>query len=187
MVIRTPQLFFITMALAAPALAENEQLTNTEFNTVISEVCLFSSVDAQSSVPANVSETEDGLLISFEEVVDPNTAELRPFALNISLIATCNFKHQVVVRSLNGGLLNEQTSSEEGGFSNRADYSVNASWANETANFQTSGAAGEGIGIDVSGGYSGRMDINLGSSTNSLPLISGDYSDAILIEISNSL
>lgn len=187
MVIRAGTLFCVLGSISLSSSADEQQFSFTDVVTSVPQNCLFMSLDTQSTIPARVTDSEDGLLISLGDIVDPETAELQPFAINISVEASCNFKHQVVVRSLNGGLQNSSSQTEGSGFSNRADYTVDASWADEDAQFQTSGAPGEGIGIDVGGGFAGRLDLGIGSVGNINPLTSGEYADAILIEISSAL
>jgi hypothetical protein len=93
----------------------------------------------------------------------------------------CNHAHAFSISTKSGGL---QTGARAEGFSSHVDYSVTASWAS-SVNLQTSGVPGQTTPESItSGAFAGNLelDITVGSNgANGLPLLSGAYSDNLLV------
>lgn len=176
----------LSLALcSSAALADVEQITSSVLNGEMIERCLFDPLDPVSSGGAEIRQSDDGLTVNFNSIVDPETAEVVPFGLMISFDVSCNFPHTVSIRSNSGGL-QSSTPAQTDQFSDRADYNVDASWAGGAAGFLTTGTPGEGVGMTVGGLNAGRFDIQIGSASSETPLVSGDYSDTLVIEITST-
>lgn len=170
---------------AGSANAEPAQLTDTRIEGSIIENCIFDVVPTGGAGGVNISTTENGLSVNFNSIADPETAELVPFGLIVSLDMTCNFAHTVTIRSASGGLQASDPSNSDS-FTDRADYTVEAQWAGQSAGFSTSGTPGEGAGLQIGGLNAGRFDLEIGSAASSLPLVAGDYTDTLIIEIAGT-
>ena len=173
------------LIMAGSANAEPVQRTDTRFEGSIIENCIFDAVPAGSGGGVNIATTENGLSVNFNSIADPETAELVPFGLIVSLDMTCNFAHTVTIRSVSGGLQASDPSNSDT-FTDRADYTVEAQWAGQSAEFSTSGTPGEGAGLQIGGLNAGRFDLEIGSAASSLPLVAGDYTDTLIIEIAGT-
>lgn len=174
---------FVGFAVDADATPTQQSDAFIQGNIV--ENCIFDDVSGDGADGVNISQTETGLSVNFNTIVDPETAELVPFGLIISLNMTCNFAHTVRVRSASGGLQASDPSNSDS-FTDRADYTVEAQWAGQSAGFSTSGTPGEGAGLQIGGLNAGRFDLEIGSAASSLPLVAGDYTDTLIIEIAGT-
>ncbi|MFC6199508.1 hypothetical protein [Ponticaulis profundi] len=180
---RTLILALISQLCPVLAVAQESDIELARLDGVVPDLCQFGEMSVLGDADASIAQTDDGIAITLASIVDPETAEPIPYGLSIQFAAQCNFAHQVSIRSIFGGLLNDDGSGSDG-FSNRSDYSVSARWADESFDYTTSGMRGEGIGVSVSGVRSGDFQIEINSVPTSTPLISGDYSDQIIIEVS---
>lgn len=101
--------------------------------------------------------------------------------------AACNTPSRLQLTSQSGAVL--RTGAPPAGFTNQINYSASAGFSSATATLNTAttaGAAGpeSGTAVSTSGTTpSGSLSLTITPQANSLPLISGSYSDTLRITI----
>lgn len=98
----------------------------------------------------------------------------------------CNAPSTLQLTSLTGGVKN--ATSPGSGFTNIIDYQATATWNSVTASLDTSavgGAAGNesGTGQAVATANSGALTVQITPLANTLPLITGSYSDTLRVTL----
>ncbi|HEY1750669.1 MAG TPA: hypothetical protein VGG29_05365 [Caulobacteraceae bacterium] len=116
-------------------------------------------------------------------MVDPSTARTQSVVGVVQFQVLCTGAHTLKVTSASGGLVNTTTTTTAGGFSTRADYSLQAAWAGASRSLTTSGSAAS---LDLSGAdsASGALTVTVTVPSGEGPLVAGAYQDVISIDLS---
>ncbi|WP_067732982.1 hypothetical protein [Novosphingobium naphthalenivorans] len=121
--------------------------------------------------------------ITITQLVDNQTAMARPTSIELDFPVVCNSSHSVVVRSNNGGLLRsgaQAGSTAGGGFSEFLPYQVAIDWAGMNLVRQSDAGTAS---IASSDPARGDMAIRISTPAGGGPLVAGEYSDAIVVEL----
>lgn len=152
---------------------------------VVPSSCRLSPATAGSGA-SNVTFTDHGGAASDVTVnllVDPNTARTQSAVGVVQFQVLCTGAHTLTVSSTSGGLVNTSTSASGGGFENRANYSLQASWDGKTRTLTTNGAKAS---LDLSGldSATGPLIVTVTVPPGEGPLVAGAYQDTINIDLS---
>ncbi|MBS0243643.1 MAG: hypothetical protein JSS20_15815 [Proteobacteria bacterium] len=98
----------------------------------------------------------------------------------------CNAPSTLQLTSLSGGVKNATTPGS--GFTNIIDYQATATWNSVTASIDTSTVAGAtgseaGTAQSVATSNSGNLTVSITPLANSLPLVTGSYSDTLRVTL----
>lgn len=177
----------IAAALALPAAAQAQELTRAtqrlELAAVAPVACVISSPTVTSQSNASFASTSASSgQVSITELVDGQNATSRPSSIELSLPVVCNASHRVRVSSANGGLLRAGGSAvaRPGGFQEYLTYNVGIDWAGQSAVLETSR---RDTSIDSNQPGKGDMVIRIATPAGSGPLVAGQYSDSIVVEV----
>ncbi len=154
-------------------------------------VCTLAAPQISQSTNITISGgTAIQIVLNVPALVDEKTAQLRPGSVSLTANLICNRSHSLRIVSGNGGL-RPQTGGDTPagtGFANRIDYTVNASWGGATAQLQTSGVGGAATPeVQSPGAYAGNLVLQVSineSGAGHLPLVAGNYTDALTITLS---
>lgn len=179
------------LAIAAvPALAQGVATASQEFEMLgdAPAACVLNSPTASGTVNASFSATSASAgQISITELVDPQTAMPRQSAIQLSLPAVCNTSHRVTVRSSNGGLLRAggQASNRQsaGRFGDFLIYSFGIDWAGQSLVRPSDAGLVE---IDSTQPRDGEILLRVTTPEGGGPLVAGQYSDSIVVEVQAS-
>jgi hypothetical protein len=116
-------------------------------------------------------------------LVDPATAKTKAAVGTVQFQVICTGAHTLTVSTGSGGLINTTTSATGAGFSNRADYTLQAAWDGASRSLTTSGSAAS---LDLSGSDSvtGALTVTVTVPSGQGPLVAGAYQDTISIDLS---
>lgn len=177
-------LVLLCVAFAGSANAEPAREARASLGGPVDPVCLFSGLTGTGSDGTSIVVLPSGAAVEFRRFVDPITALPLPLTLNIVFTSTCNFAHRVTLSSRDGGLARVGGGAPSLGFAFLRNYSAGLAWAGGTSQFTTSGTAGEGTGFNVLGANVGGFDLNVSAPSGATPLLAGDYTDVLTIQVS---
>ncbi len=177
----------IAAALALPAGAQAQELTRAtqrlEMAGVAPVACVISqpTVSNQSNASYSATGTSSGQ-VSITELVDGQNATSRPSSIELSLPVVCNASHRVRISSANGGLMRAggSPSARPGGFQEFLSYRVGIDWAGKSTELLTSRLSTD---IDSNQPGKGEMVIRIATPAGGGPLVAGQYSDSIVVEV----
>jgi hypothetical protein len=123
--------------------------------------------------------------INITQMVDPSTAEPLAVSINLALPIICNSAHSLVVTASNGGLTRiggiAGNTSLAGGFREFLPYQVNAVWAGQSVTADTQSRTP--VNIKVSDGSAGQLSLSIVVPAGGAPLVAGNYSDSLVIQL----
>ena len=141
------------------------------------------SVTGAVNARFSASSTSTGQ-IAITELVDPQTANSRAASINLSFPAVCNASHRVSVRSGNGGLLraggNPANRAGGGNFGEFLTYAVGLEWAGATLSRDSDAGT---LQVDAGRPATGEIVVKVNTPGDGGPLIAGQYSDSIVVEV----
>jgi hypothetical protein len=126
-----------------------------------------------------------GSEIDFNDFVDPNTGKLNASHAQIAFPIICTGAQTLTVTTQNGGLTNTSVASAVNGFAARADYTLEASWANATRSLQTGGTAAS-LDLSQTTPQSGQLVLSFTLIPGDRPLEAGSYDDAIVVQVNTA-
>ncbi|HOB12755.1 MAG TPA: hypothetical protein PK680_06130 [Novosphingobium sp.] len=187
---KLPFLFAATLAglgLAVPGLAQAQDLTTAsqrlELAAVAPVACVISTPSVTNQSNASYASTGSASgQVSITELVDGDDATSRASSIELNLPVVCNASHRVRISSANGGLLRAGGSAagRSGGFQEFLAYQVGIDWAGQSAQLQTTS---RDTSIDANQPGKGEMVIRIATPAGGGPLIAGQYSDSIVVEV----
>lgn len=121
--------------------------------------------------------------ISISQFVDPVTAITREASIDLTLPVVCNASHRVEVRSDNGGLLRAGASSTAltpGGFREFTAYRYRLDWTGRTLEQASDSGPGS---LATERPARGDITLRLTTPQGVGPLVAGQYSDVLVIEV----
>ncbi len=177
-------LVLLSISFAGSAYAEPAREARASLGGPVSPVCLFSGIAATGSEGTSIVVLPNGAAVEFRRFVDPDTALPLPLSLSVAFTSTCNFAHRVTLSSRDGGLIRVGGGTVSPGFAFLRNYSVGLAWAGRNSQFNTTGTAGEGTGFDILGANVGGFDLTVSAPASATPLLAGDYTDVLTIQVS---
>ena len=179
--------YVIAAALAMPAAAQAQELDRATQRLELAANAPVACIVSQPSVggQANatfISTSASSGQVNITEFVDPVNATSLASSIELSLPMVCNASHSVRVSSANGGLLRggavSRTSSE--GFSEFLPYNVGVDWSGRSVDLLTTNNTAD---LAVSDPGKGDITIRIATPAGSGPLIAGQYTDSIVVEV----
>lgn len=176
----------IAAALALPAGAQAQELTRAsqrlELAGVAPVACVISppTVGSQSNASFSTTGASSGQ-VSITEFVDGQNASSRASSIELNLPLVCNASHRVRVSSTNGGMRRAgSTGAGQGGFAEYLAYTVGIDWSGQSVQLLTSN---NNANIDMGQPGKGQMTIRIATPAGGGPLVAGQYSDSIVVEV----
>lgn len=181
-----PVLIAATLALPASQAQAQEidrAIQQLEMSGLAPVACVISqpSVGAQTNASFSPTGAASGQ-VNITEFVNPQDASSRASAIELNLPLVCNASHSVRVTSSNRGLLRAGASGTgpSGGFAQYLPYTVGLDWSGQSINLLTSNSAAS---INASQPGRGEMIIRIATPAGGGPLVAGQYSDSIVVEV----
>lgn len=180
------KLAILTVAvLALPASAQAQELNRAsqrlEMAAEAPVACVISQpvVGNQSNASFAATSTSSGQ-VNITQLVDAQSAQPRASSIELSLPVVCNASHRVRVTSTNGGLRRAGATGRSGGFQEYLAYQVGIDWSGQTVDFST---ANNNATLDASQPAKGTLVIRIATPAGGAPLVAGQYSDSIVLEV----
>lgn len=179
--------FLIAAALALPTAAQAQELTRgtqrLELAAVAPVACVISqpTVGAQSNASFSATGAASGQ-VNITQFVDPVNARPQPSSIELNLPLVCNASHRIRITSSNGGLLRAGASGRNrgGAFAEFLAYNVDVDWSGQSVQLLTSN---NNANINRNAPGKGAMTIRIATPAGSGPLVAGQYSDSIVVEV----
>lgn len=140
---------------------------------------------AAASDAVNAVFTPDGQgggTIAITQLVDPQTAEPRASSVDLTLPATCNAAHRLVISSADGGLFRAGGARGNrlgnGGFADVMPYSVDVEWGGASSG--GSSDAGTILALDRAATH-GELRLRVATAPGGGALTAGNYADSITL------
>lgn len=177
----------IAAILAIPAGAQaqdtNRASQRLELAAVAPVACVISQPTVGNQTNASFSATSSASgQVSITQFVDPQNATALPSSIELNLPVVCNSSHSVRVTSSNRGLLRDGAGSaaQPGGFAEFLAYQVGIDWSGQSVELQT----GNGnASINASQPGKGDVTIRIATPAGGGPLVAGQYTDSIVVEV----
>lgn len=178
----------IAAALLVPAsAAQAQELTRAtqrlELAAIAPVACVMSqpTVGSQSNASFSTTGANSGQ-VNITEFVDPQNASSRASSIELNLPLVCNASHRVRITSTNGGLLRAGASGtgQGGAFREFLAYTVGVDWSGQSVELLTSN---NNANISASEPGKGEMTIRIATPAGGGPLVAGQYSDSIVVEV----
>jgi len=176
----------ILSGLPALVPAAAQSTTETTRRLVLSAqaqpACVISAPTAEGGV--NATFTSQGATsgeIAIGQLVDPVSATAQASAIAIDLPVICNTSHVLTVRSANGGLARGGVvAPATGAFREFLPYRVSVDWAGQAlAQASDAGTAQLAVATPAQG----TARIGFATTAGGDPLVSGQYTDALIVEL----
>ena len=123
--------------------------------------------------------------ITITQLVDQTTAQPTAATINLSLPIICNSAHTLTVTTSNGGLARVggagRNAVETNGFREFLPYSVQAVWAGQSVNGDSTKTPP--VNIVVPDGAAGQLSLTVAVPSGGDPLVAGTYSDSLVIQL----
>lgn len=182
--------FLIAAGLALPTAAQAQELDRSvqrlELAASAPVACVISPANVGTQTNASfVSTSASSGQVNITEFVDPVNATSRASSIELNLPMICNSSHSVRVSSANGGLLRAGAVSRtaDGGFSEFLPYNVAVDWSGRTVDLLTTNNTAD---IAASDPGKGEMTIRIATPAGTGPLVAGQYTDSIVVEVQPS-
>lgn len=177
----------VAVALAFPAAGQAQELNRAaqrlELAANAPVACVISppSVGNQANASFAATSASSGQ-VNITEFVDPANATSRASSIELNLPMVCNASHSVRISSANGGLLRAGAAGRAGtgAFAEFLAYNVGVDWSGRSVNLLTSDNTAT---IAASDPGKGEMTIRIATPAGSGPLVAGQYSDSIVVEV----
>lgn len=185
--------------LASPALAAPSAEQVITINGVAPNVCTLAAPTVNGAITGNLA--VNGSNVTVTGLFDTADATMDAGSVGLRFAGMCNYAHNVSLRSSNGYLYNTTTTTAPlgGAFVRRVGYQANFSWAGQsvsnaipdatsTASAGTQGSAVVSPNTAIAGANAGNLDVTLNfASSGSTPVVAGNYSDTLTVQIGADL
>ncbi len=173
-------------SLPIPAFAQSQPQPVTGHLDIIGEApaaCLMKSPAGASGTNASFDPVSSGTgRIRIDQLASLNDATPLAAAIRVELPVICNAPHRIVLRSGNGGLRREgATVANVAPFRQLLPYRLGVRWGTDQTERGTDDGAP--ITIDASGARSGDLAVLFTLASGGAPLVAGNYTDEIVLEI----
>ena len=173
---------FVCAASIAAAQTQNTAQQRVDLAGTAPSVCKMDAPhsggggNVQFSVSSN-----NAAELDFRALANPTTALAQAAQVSVSFPVICTGAHSLTVSSTNGGLTNP--SPPAAGFATRVDYALTAQWAADQKQFQTVGSP-TSLNLSESDGVAGDLTVAIAIANGALPLVSGSYTDQVVVQFS---
>ncbi|EJL22140.1 hypothetical protein PMI01_05025 [Caulobacter sp. AP07] len=123
-------------------------------------------------------------VVRFTQFVDPQTAQPRAASISLAFPVVCNSAHRLTVRTDGTGLTRATGAAPAPGFRDRLGFQLSADWAGARA--VGSSAALTPIDLRTANGAAGQMNLVVDVAGGGAPLVAGDYSGTLVVELEAS-
>ncbi len=172
-------------ATASPTVEEGTRLGGsvTDMCRLAAPIAVGGGVNASFvNVGTGASQVQISTLASDEDAV------LNPASISLDFNATCNYAHSVTLQSQKGGLKNEDPSATGGtGFRLLAGYAATLIWGGISQDLNIAGAPGVNTVLNQGGATHGILSLLIQIPGGGDPLVSGAYSDLLVLEFGSAL
>jgi spore coat protein U-like protein len=184
MMIRTLPLVLLFLSAAGVAAAQTQD-TSQQRVLLAGNAPSVCKMDAPTSggggtVQFSVS-SSNAAELNFQALANPTTAVAQAAQVTVSFPVICTGAHSLTVSSTNGGLTNPALPAT--GFATRVDYALTAQWAADQRRFQTVGSP-TSLNLTESDGVAGNLTVAIAIANGVLPLVSGAYTDQVVVQFS---
>ena len=178
---------------AGSALAAPSQTTDAEFSGTVVDTCVIDPLTFGSGANATLEPgaTSTAATVTFSGFANGDTAVFVPgTGINLNFSGYCNYPHTIRVQTVNGSLTNQTAANDpvagSGTFIDEIFYDVNVfGWDGAFVTLDADGPAGA---KSPNGGLAGA---HRGSATMVIsltnpgpdPLLAGDWSDTLILQI----
>lgn len=175
----------IVAALALPAAAQAQELNRAtqklELTALAPVACVISPATVSRADNASFSNTGSSSgQVSINALVDVTTAAPRASSIELSLPVVCNASHRIELRSANGGLQRAGATGSSGAFREFLAYQVGLDWVGQSLQLDT---ASRSVNLPTNQPGKGEMIIRIATPAGGGPLVAGQYSDSIVVEV----
>lgn len=187
-----PKAAVALLLLSVATNAAQDESNIIELNGVAEPICGFTA-PASSFAGTNLAITSAGTVsstVTINDMIDDNTAFLKPSSISINYQAVCNFAHNLKIESVNDGLFDSNpVSVVSSGFLTNIKYSSTIEWDGVTNGLVTTGTNSTVFSpvVSVGGANVGNLKIliNISGGNNPLnvPVVAGYYTDTLKIHI----
>lgn len=140
-----------------------------------------------------VSPSSGQIAVGIDNLIDPQSAQLLPGSISITLKGACNHAHSISLSTSRGGLHSAHgaVDGKNGGFLDHVHYIARLTWASSTTEMHTADLLGQPTRPVVFGGaFSGFLQLQVildQPETKNTPIIAGSYSDSLFLTIKPQL
>lgn len=146
--------------------------------------CVITNPTGEPGINASFSRQSSAISqIAITRLVDPVTSTALASALTVDLPVVCNTSHVLTVRSTNGGLTRVGAHAgtlASGGFSEFLPYRVSVDWGGQS---MTKVSDAGTVRLALGSAMQGTARIAFAIVPGGAPLVSGQYNDALVIEL----
>ncbi|MBB4098700.1 hypothetical protein [Sphingomonas kyeonggiensis] len=172
--------------LPASALAQNQPQPVTAHLDIIGEApaaCLMKSPAGASGNNASFDPVSAGTgRIRIDQLASLTDATPLAAAIRVELPVICNAPHRIILRSGNGGLRREGPAvASVAPFRQLLPYRLGIRWGADQTDRSTDDGAP--IVIDAGGPRSGDLAVLFTLTSGGAPLVAGNYTDEIVLEV----
>lgn len=177
------------LLIATPALAQSQTANPVDRSLYLAatapSACVIDAPVASNAMNASYSGGQSSGQITIAELVDAQSAVSRASAIELDFPVICNGAHTLTVTSANGGLSrNGQSSGSTGtGFSQFLDYQIAIDWAGSTLDTPSSARV---AALAVPQAADGQLAIKVSTVAGGGPLVAGQYSDTLTVQLTPS-
>ncbi|HZZ86870.1 MAG TPA: hypothetical protein VFE13_00920 [Caulobacteraceae bacterium] len=175
-------LLFSCAAAAAAAQTQDVAQQRVSLVGVAPSVCRMDA--PRSGGTGNVQfqvSSSNAAELDFQSLANPTTAIAQPAQASVVFPVTCTGPHSLRVSSANGGLTSAALPAR--GFVTRVDYALTAQWADSRKQFQTVGSP-TALDLAEPDGVAGDLTVAIDLAGGRTPLVSGSYTDQVVVEFS---
>ncbi len=162
-------------------------------STNIAASCFLPSLPILSS-SINTTYTPTGGLsggaVSFNQAIDKNTAKLKQSSIELSFSeARCNYRANLSIKSMNGGMINNNNLQQVSSFLNKINYIATASFCGVSTQINTDSTSFPNASklCSISGVNQSDLILTIETSQGNTPLLAGTYEDTLVIKIGSPL
>lgn len=171
------------MVIITNARADDAQKSEIGFVGKIERVCGIQNIIVPQQGNITSINTDNGMALVFNNFVNPEDSTPLAISLQVNFEARCNYAHSLRVQSRSGGMTLVGKIPIADGFGTRRDYSTEVFWAGNRGSFQADGNSQNNIDFQINGAASDILTIRLNAPATNKPLVSGSYSDVILVNL----
>jgi hypothetical protein len=194
--IRRAALAGLFVAVAGAAAAQQAPSTDTSQSDVLTHAIDIQGVAPSACVmapatldPGSVNAVLQSASASNADVLvtlntDAQTRSLQAVSVALSVPIKCNAAHSLTVHSQHQGMKPLTPVAPTPGFASALNYTLSTTWAGQTASFDT--ASAQNLTINVPDANTGDANVTLNIAGGGPPLIAGNYSDEIVVEVATT-
>ncbi len=179
---------------AQSALALDWQAQSIDIQGKAKPVCNFAPAQAAEVLNMTLVSPSSGQIdVGIDNLTDPQSAQLLPGSISITLKGACNHAHSISLSTTHGGLhsLYGAVDRKDGGFLDHVHYVARLTWALTTTEMHTADSFGQAPRPTAFGGaFSGFLQLQVfldQPAANNTSIIAGAYSDSLFLTIKPQL